>query len=154
MTLKKLSGLLLPLSVLVMFGCGGGGGGEAGTTAVVKVATFGNLSSGSAIGGISANVLVNPSSGISIVAGDVAATGAGAGSTLIPNVNNVANVALGLINATGIQTGEFATLIFTGVAGASLGSGNFTIADGAKIVDLNGSEIPGITVVIQSVTLQ
>jgi hypothetical protein len=154
MQLKKLSGLLLPLSVLVMFGCGGGGGGAAGTTAVVKVATFGNLSSGSAIGGIYANVLVNPSTGISISAGDVAATGAGAGSTLIPNVNDASDVPLALINVAGIQTGEFATLIFNGAAGASLGSGNFTIAGGANVVDLNGTEIPGITVVIQSVTVQ
>ncbi|BCS55752.1 hypothetical protein [Geobacter sp. SVR] len=151
----NVSALVLCLWAAIISGCGGGGSGAGGvTTAVVKVATSGTLPADTRIGGVFAHVLANPSSGLSLATDEVAVTGAGAGSTLVPNVDDAADVSLGLINATGIQAGEFATLNYHVVSGTSVPAGTFGIADGASVVDIHGAAVPGLSVVILSVTLQ
>ncbi|QEM68606.1 hypothetical protein FO488_10780 [Geobacter sp. FeAm09] len=154
MNVKSVVGLLLLLVPLVMSGCGGGAGGGSATTVVVKVASAGTLPADTKIGGILANVIVNPSTGLSITGDDIAATSAGAASTLQSNTANSGDVVIGLINANGIQTGEFATLTYHITAGAAPAAANFSIAAGASIIDVNGTVVPDIAVVIQSVTIQ
>lgn len=152
MKLCNVARLVLCLWVVLVSGCGGGGGGgNGGSTAVVKVATSGTLPAGTRIGGILVHLLANPSTGLSLAAGEVAVSGVGAGSTMVPNVTDVGDVSLGLVNATGILSGEFATLVYHG---AAVTAGTFTVAAGASVVDVSGATIPGISVVIQSVTIQ
>jgi hypothetical protein len=123
------------------------------TLAIVKVATTG-LPAGTTIGGITAHVIANPATGLSIAATDIATSGAGIGSTLVPNVANLADITLGLINATGMQGGEFATLNYHVAVGTFPAAGDFTIAPGFTVIDTNGVAIAGVSVVIQSVTPQ
>lgn len=152
---RNLAGPMLFLLILIASGCGGGGAGAGGgATAVVRLATSGTLPAGAAIGGISARVLATPSTGLAIADDAVAVTGSGAGSTLIANVNDAADVSLGLVNADGIQAGEFCTLQYRAAAGAVPSAGVFGIAAGAEIVDLTGAAIPGLAVVVQSVKIQ
>ena len=151
MHLNKLSRTVVSLLTLVVFGCGGGGGTPGSATVLVKLATTGTLPAGTAIGGISARVLATPSTGVSIAADAVAATGYGAGSTLIANVGDPANVTIGLVNPTGIATGEFSTLSYRAATGQA-GDG-FSIAPQAEVVDTAGAAIPGIAVVVQGVTV-
>jgi hypothetical protein len=154
MKLVHLGGFLLCLSFLIVCGCGGGGTAEGVTTATVKIATSGSLPDGTSIGGITAQVLASPSTGLSLGTGEVAVTGAGAGATMVPNVSEVADVTLGLISATGIQSGEFATLIYHVAPGASVTADSFRIADGSNVVDLHGVTIPAVGVAIKSVSFQ
>jgi adhesin/invasin len=133
------------------------------TLAIVKVATTGTLPLGSVIGGITAHVIANPSAGLTVIdtapgvvpaQHDVVTSGVGIGSTLVPNVVNVADITLGLINATGIAIGEFATLNYHVAVGTFPAAGDFTIAPGFTVIDTNGAAIAGVSVVIQSVTPQ
>jgi hypothetical protein len=124
------------------------------TQAIVKVATSGTLPAGKTIGGITATVTYPTTKGLSITAANVAASGAGTNSTLVPNPNTAGQVILGLINATGIQTGEFATLTFSIAAGNFPVAGDFAVATGATIIDTTGAAIPGITVSVLSATVQ
>lgn len=123
------------------------------TTAIVKVATSGTLPAGTLIGGVSATVTYPPA-GLSILASDVVVSGVATGSLLAANTNTAGQVILGLISATGIQAGEFATLTFSVTAGTFPVAADFAIAAGASVIDVNGITIPGINVVIQSVTVQ
>ncbi|MBK5277176.1 MAG: hypothetical protein JJE30_19275 [Desulfuromonadales bacterium] len=124
------------------------------TLAIVKVRTTGTLV-GTIIGGINAIVSAAPSTGLSIAPADITASGAGAGSTLIPNTTNVASINLALINTAGILVGEFATLNYHIAAGNFPVAGNFTVAlTGAGVIDTVGANIPGIAVSVLSVTIQ
>jgi adhesin/invasin len=129
------------------------------TTVTVKVRTTGTLPLNTTIGGIEATVSASPSTGLSIasdpngVSSDVSATGAGAGSTLITNSNNVAAVKLALINTGGIQTGEFATLTYHVAAGSFPTANDFSISLGIPVIDTGSNNIPGIGVAL-SVTIQ
>lgn len=156
MKARYLFGLLLSLVVLLVTGCGGGGGGGTPvvqpTLAIVKVATSGTLPAGTAIGGIQATVTY-PSAGLTIAAGDVAASGSGTGATFASNTATTGQVILGLTSATGIQAGEFATLNFHVAAGTFPNAGNFAIAAGATVIDVNGAPISGMSVVVQSVAI-
>lgn len=160
MKLSSLFSLLLSLLALVMVGCGGGGGGTQviaqPTLAIVKVATTGPLPANILIGGVNAIVSANPTTGLSIAQSDVAATGAGLGSTVVANTNNVAAVVLALINANGFRVGEFATLTYHVAAGTFPTAANFSVAlTGIGVVNTTGTAIsPGINVAIQSVTIQ
>jgi adhesin/invasin len=139
-----------PLSIVV---------GAQPTTVTVRVSTTGTLPAGTLIGGITAHIIANPSAGLSIAAGNVVTSGVGVGSTLIPNVNNVADVILGLISATGIQTGEFATATYQIAAGTFPNATDFTVGalgsgtPATQIIDTNGIVIPGINLAV-SVTIQ
>ena len=154
MYVKIVSFTMLSLLTLVVFGCGSGGGAQGGAGAQVRIATTGILPAGSAIGGISARVLATPATGLSLAADEVAVTGSGAGSTMVANVADAAEVTLGLVNASGIRTGEFSTLGYRVAAGATVSNGTFGIAPGAEVVDLAGAAIPGIAVIVQSVTIR
>lgn len=124
------------------------------TTAVVTVATQGALPAGTLIGSIQVTLNYATTTGLSIAANNVVASGAGAGSTLFPNTNTAGQVVMGLINATGIQTGQFATATFSIAAGNIPTAADFSIAAGATVTDLNGVAIPGISVVIGTVVIQ
>jgi hypothetical protein len=145
----------LGLLLLVAWGCGGGQAAPAPTLAIVKVRTTGTLPPGTAIGGVNAIVSASPSAGLALTAGDHAVTGAGAGSLLVANPNDVAADNLAVINATGIQTGEFATLTYHLAAGKSPSAGDFSVAPtGPGVIDTAGVTIPGAGVAILSVTVQ
>jgi hypothetical protein len=125
------------------------------TLAIVKLATSGSLPAGQTVGGITANLLYPANGGLTIATTDIAASGAGLGSFLIPNTNLAGTVNLGLITATGIQVGEFATLSFHVAPGNFPKAADFSIAAGASIVDVTSAlTIPGLTVQVLSVTLQ
>lgn len=131
------------------------------TQVTVKVRTTGTLPAGTSIGGVDAIISASPSSGLIIVpspdgfSSDVVATGAGAGSTLVTNSNNVAAVRLALINTGGIQVGEFATLDYNVVAGSFPTAADFSIAlTGPGVINTSSITIPGIGVEILSVTIQ
>lgn len=125
------------------------------TVAIVRVRTTGTLPLGSLIGGVNAIVTANPSAGLSIAPADISASGAGAGSTLVPNTTSVASVNLALINTSGVQVGEFATLTYHISAGTFPAAGNFGVGlTGAGVIDPFGGSLPGIGVSILSVTIQ
>jgi hypothetical protein len=149
--------IIVSLAVMALFGCGGGDGtaGQAlPTRAIVKIRTSGTLPGTTIIAGISATVIYQTTVGLSITASDVVPSGAGTGSVLAANVNNTGQVVIGIINAIGIQTGEFATLTFNIAQGNSPLSGDFSVAPGATVIDTNGAAIPGISVDILSVAFQ
>lgn len=129
------------------------------TTVTVKVRTTGTLPLNTTIGGIEATVSASPSTGLSIatdpngVSSDVSATGAGAGSTLITNSNNVAAIKLALINTGGIQTGEFATLNYHVAAGSFPTANDFSITLNRPVIDTLSTNVSGIGVAL-SVTIQ
>jgi hypothetical protein len=123
------------------------------TLAIVKLATSGTLPNGTLIGGVQAVVTATPSTGLSIQAADVTATGSAAGSLLSANTTNVASVVVAILNATGFPAGEVATLNYHVANGTFPAPGNFGITP-VSVIDLNGVAIPGVTVTIQSVTIQ
>jgi hypothetical protein len=98
-------------------------------------------------------VSANPASGLTIQNSDVTLSGVSAGSLLAPNTSNVALVQLALINTTGFTTGEFATLVYHVAPGTFPVAGNFS-ASTVSVIDTNSAVIPGVTVGIQSVTIQ
>jgi hypothetical protein len=125
------------------------------TVAIVKLRTTGTLTGGALIGGVNALVSVSPSNGLSIAPVDISVSGAGTGSTLIPNTTNVAAVNLALVNFNGILVGEFTTLTYHIAAGNFPTAGDFSVAlTGAGVIDAIGGSLPAIGVSILSVTIQ
>jgi len=125
------------------------------TLAIVKLATSGTLPVGQVIGGITANLLYPVSGGLSIAATDIAGSGLGLGSLLVPNTNVAGSVNLALITTSGIQVGEFATLNFHVAPGSFPKAADFSLAAGASIIDATSTlAIPGLNVQVLSVTLQ
>ena len=125
------------------------------TLAIVKIATTGTLPAATTIGGVNVIASASPSTGLSIAPADIAASGAGIGSTLVPNTNSVAAINLALINTSGIQVGEFATLTYHVAAGSFPKTADFTAAlTGAGVINTLGANIPGIGVTVLSVTVQ
>jgi adhesin/invasin len=125
------------------------------TLAIVKLRTTGTLPAGTTIGGVNAIVSASPSAGLAITASDHAVSGAGAGSLLVANANDVAADNLAVINSTGIQTGEFATLTYHLNAGRFAAASDFSVAPtGPGVIDTAGVTIPGAGVGILSVTVQ
>ena len=125
------------------------------TLAIVKIATTGTLPAGTTIGGVNVIASASPSTGLSIAPADIAASGAGAGSTLVPNTTSVAAINLALINTSGIQVGEFVTLTYHVAAGTFPKTADFTAAlTGAGVINTLGANIPGIGVTVLSVTVQ
>jgi hypothetical protein len=122
------------------------------TLVVVKLSTFGTLPIGSLIGGIQAVVTSNPSAGLSAQASDVTATGAALGSLVSANITNVASVIVAILNGSGFLTGEVASMNYHVANGTFPIAGNFSITP-VSVIDLNGVAIPGVTVIIQSVTV-
>jgi adhesin/invasin len=119
----------------------------------VKLATSGTLPVGKLIGGIQAIVTANPSSGLTIFPSDVTLTGVSTGSLMTPNTTNVASVNLALINTTGFGTGEFVTLTYHVANGTFPVAGNFSVTP-VQVIDTLSANLPAITVVVQSVTIQ
>ena len=156
MRILKIVSIVLGIQIMAIAGCGsGGGGGGGGQTAIVKLATSGVLPGGRTITGISTTLNYPTAKGLSISSGNVVASGVGTGSLVAPNTNNAGQVGIVLGTGTGIQTGEFVTLTFSIALGdPQVVAGDFSIAPGStSIIDINGA-IPGITVVVQSVTIQ
>jgi hypothetical protein len=159
LALRNLKFLLLAVGIqfLALSGCGGGGGSTTGgqpTTAIVKLATSGSLPTGTLISGITTTLNYPTTKGLSIGPSNVVASGVGFNSAIQPNTTIAGQAGIGLVSA-GIQTGEFATLTFSIAPGFPLVTAtDFTIAPGATIIDINTSPIPGISVVIQSVSIQ
>jgi len=162
--------LFLATALTILAGCGGGGGTGGGggggvvnpTKAIVKVRTSGTLPSGTTINAIQATVTYPTTKGLSIAllpsppadpnTPDVVPSGAGSGSILLPNANNTGQIVLGLLNVSGIQSGEFATLTFNIAAGNSPAAIDFAIASGASVITTPA--ISGMTVEILGVTFQ
>jgi hypothetical protein len=167
MKIRSIGRLFLAAAMITLVGCGGGGGG-GGTTpvpappaqptkAIVKLATSGTLPAGKSISGIDVTLTYATNKGLSIGASDVVISGVGSGSLLVPNTTTAGQVRLGMISATGIQTGEFATLTFNIASGNSPVAGDFAIAAGASIIDNSSpSALPlsGISATIADVTFQ
>ena len=123
------------------------------TTVTVKLATSGTLPIGTLIGGIQAIATATPSSGLSIQSSDVILSGVSAGSLLTPNTTSVSSVQLALINTTGFGTGEFVALTYHVASGTFPVAGSFGVTP-VSVINTIGAVIPGITVVVQSVTIQ
>lgn len=123
------------------------------TQVIVKLATSGTLPVGTLIGGIQAIATASPSAGLSIQASDVTLSGVSAGSFLTPNATNVASVQMALINTTGFGTGEFVTLTYHVANGTFPVVGSFGVTP-VSVINTTGQVIAGITVVVQSVTIQ
>jgi hypothetical protein len=118
------------------------------TSVVVRLVTQGTLPAGTLIGGVQATLTYATDKGLSIAAGNVAASGAGAGSLLVANANTAGQVIVALVNANGIGTGEFATATFAVAPPNVPVPADFAIAAGASVIDLAGAPIPGITVAL------
>lgn len=128
------------------------------TLAVVTVATSGTLPVGTLIGGINATLTYTPTT-FTIADTDVTFAGPGLGSGTLPvaNTTTAGQVQFALINA-GLgnnvinATGAFATLNFHVPVGTFTGP---TLAlSNISVIDTVGVAIPGVTVVIQNVSLQ
>ncbi len=130
------------------------------TKVTVVVRTTGTLPTGTTIGGLKATVTANPSSGLTIAAdpngasSDVSLSGVGTGSTLVTNTTNVSAVTLALVNTSGIQAGEFATLVYHIAIGTFPTVNDFSVKLNGNVIDTQSSSIGGIDVAIQSVTIQ
>jgi hypothetical protein len=123
------------------------------TLAVIKLATFGTLPVGTLIGGIQAVVTASPSAGLATQASDITATGAAQGSLISANTTNVASVIVAILNGSGFSAGEVASLNYHVANGVFPVAGNFGITP-ISVIDLNGVVIPGVTVIIQGITIQ
>jgi hypothetical protein len=124
--------------------------------AIVKVATVGALASGTSIGGLHASVTY-PAGVYSITPGGVSPSGVASGATTVfaANVETAGQVILALIDINGIQTGEFATLTFLVADGFLPNISDFSVTLAASdIAAAKNESIPGIGVVIQSLTLK
>jgi hypothetical protein len=120
---------------------------------IVKLRTTGALATGKPIGGVNA-IVSAPPVGLAIADGDHAATGAGVGSLLVASSAGVAADVLGMVNASGIELGEFATLTYHVADGAFPAPADFGVAlTGPGVIDTDGVTIPGAGVALASVTL-
>jgi hypothetical protein len=120
----------------------------------VKLNTTGKLPAGKQIGGVSATLSYAGGKGLSITPANVVLSGAGVGSTLIPNTNTAGRVVLGLITVSGIAAGEFATLSFDVAPGTLPSAADFSVATGANAIDTATHPLADIGISIASVTLQ
>lgn len=123
------------------------------TLVSIKLATTGSLPIGTLISGVTAKVTASPSSGLTIQTSDIVSSGVSVGSLLAANTSAVNAIQLAMINVNGFTTGEFATLNYHVSTGTFPTAGDFTPAT-VSIIDGNGTAIPGITVTIQSITIQ
>jgi len=124
--------------------------------AFVKVATVGTLTSATSIGGLLASVAY-PAGEYTIAAGGVYPSGvaSGATTTLAANAETAGLVILALLDVNGIQTGEFATLTFQVADGFLPKISDFSVTPAASVIAAaRNATIPGISVVIQSLTLK
>ena len=161
-----LSLMLIPV-LSVMIGCGGGGGGGGdvaatpSTKAIVTLSTTGTLSSGTKIGGI--QVTVNLPAGVTVQAspyssgsstmvpdsGVITASGSAAGSYtsgvyLAGTAASTHKITMGLVNANGFSTGEFAQVSCDITTGSSPAAADFSLSN-FTAVDLNGTPLTGLT---------
>jgi len=156
MKIKQIGQIILVVLLAALSGCGGGGDGAGTppTKAIVTLTTTGTLPAGVTIGGIGATVTYATNKGLTITTSDVVASGAGGGSTLVANTNTAGQVIIGLISASGIQSGEFATLTFSFPAGSLPAAADFSVVASLGGVIGGGGAIPGLDVVIKSVSFQ
>jgi len=124
-------------------------------TAIVTLVTINPLTPDSIVGGIAATLLYSENLGLSITQVapyNVVASGNGTGSAIFTNMSTAGQVGINLTNATGIRTGEFATVtfkLFSSVAGPIANGnvpapGNFAISSGAVVTGLDAAIIPGV----------
>lgn len=167
MNMRRLIGLVIYLALAVLSGCGGGDGSTTAssnpnppvatqpTAATLKLSTQGTLPTGAAIGAL--DVTVNLPEGVTVkadgtgqtVAGVMAPSAGAAGSlgvaTFTPAAGgNPAKTRIVLINASGVGTGEFATVNCDIAAGSSPKASDFSLA-GFSVGDVNGTPIAGMT---------
>ena len=117
------------------------------TTATVKLLTSGTLASGTKIGSIQATLTYPATLSVSSTSPPVA-SGVGASGLFEANSATSGAVTLGLVSSSGITTGEFATVTFTIPTSGTLPvSGDFAIASGATVTDVNGATLSGISVI-------
>jgi hypothetical protein len=166
MKIKQIGQLFLVVLLIALTGCGGGGGASApaptptptptSTKAIVTLTTTGTQPAGITIGGIGATVTYATNKGLTITTSDVIASGAGVGSFLQANTSTAGQVTIGLISASGIQSGEFATLTFSFPAGTTPTVADFSAAAslGGVIASNASGAIAGLDVAIKSVTFQ
>jgi hypothetical protein len=133
------------------------------TQAVVKVRTTGTLPGGTSIGALNATVTYSSGKGLSILASNAFLSGAALSPAngqplgfLIPNATNAGQVVLGLISASGMPAGEFATLIFNIAPGNFPSAADFSIAtQGLTVIDFTTSQpISGMSIAIAGVVIQ
>lgn len=165
MRLRNLFRLLAIGAVISVAGCGGGGGGGGGgtvqppaTKAIVKLATAGTLPAGTSIGVIGATVMYPTTKGLSIADMNVVPSGVAAGGTVAANVSTLGQVFLGnlTLTSTGFPIGEFATLTFSIASGSTpVVTSDFVVAPDYTVLDAaTSNSIPGVSVIVQSVTFQ
>jgi hypothetical protein len=118
------------------------------TSAIVRLQTQGTLPTGTLIGGVLVTLTYATDKGLSITAGNVGASGAGAGSLLVANASVAGQVIVGLVNASGFGTGELATATFQVAPPNVPVAADFALAPGTTVIDLDGAPIPGVTVAI------
>jgi hypothetical protein len=161
------SRLLMTLFILIsLTACGGGGGGGGETTppltkAIVTLSTAGTLPAGTQIGGI--EVTVNLPAGVTAKAslysagsstmvtdaGVITASGTAAAGSYVSGVYLAGTAAstykinMGIANANGFSTGEFAQVSCDIATGSSPTATDFSLSN-ATVVDLNGSTLPGL----------
>jgi len=120
----------------------------ASGTVTVIVGTSGQLSNGIKIGSVEAT-LGYPTTGLTPTAETASGVAASALSEF--NANTVGAVTMGLISTSGFTTGQIATITFN-YTGSVPVAGNFTIS-GASVTDTATNTLSGISVVVQSVTV-
>lgn len=124
--------------------------------AIVKVATVGTLTPGTPIGGILASVAYTAGE-YTIASAGVYPSGvtSAATTTLAANTETAGQVILALLDVNGIQTGEFATLTFQVADGFLPNISDFSVTPTVSVIAAaRNAAIPGISVVIQSLTLR
>lgn len=156
MKLKNLVGLVLIVTLLAMFGCGGGGSSSPAPTAVVKIATTGT--GATPVGSVNA-MLNYSSSKYSLPPNNAtdgfnpkviaSANGIAANTFVFGRLSSAGHVRIGLIS-TGITGGEFATATFTILPGKTAAPGDFTIAlpfaTDEGVTDVDSLQIVGSSV--------
>jgi hypothetical protein len=124
--------------------------------AIIKVATVGAMASGTSIGTLLAS-LTYPPGGYAIASGGVSPSGvaSSATTTLADNVETAGQIILAMLDVNGIQTGEFATLTFQVTDGFLPNISDFSVTPAASVIAaVRNTALPGISVVVQSLTLR
>ena len=130
----------------------------ASGTVTVLVKTTGTLPTSTLIGSISATLTYPTTKGLTIpttVGTTANPTVSGVASSALPefNTGTSGQVIMGVISTSGFSTGQFATIVFNYTSANKPVTGDFGIASGAVVTDPSNNTLSGISVAIQSVTV-
>ncbi len=159
MRIKTIIGFILCAGALA--GCGGGGGGKSQPAqAVLKLSTQGSVTA-RAINGVQATI--NLPTGVTISADGttgkiklsaLVASGVAAGGSVVAGGHYTAATAAAagsgkvmVVNTSGFDAGEFATVTCDLAKGVSPTAADFTVVS-SKVVDQNGAALAGVTVAV------